>query len=135
MSFLEEDMLKVSGQNYALISVVSKDSNQKAEVTATKIRGVFNTIEEAQEWAKRLHKIDPNYDIHLVELYKWLLLPPPKDTKQEFMDEKLNEIIKGYEEQQDQAKEVFNERQRKLVSGDEDIFGNDPKQYKEESEE
>ena len=117
MSFLEEDTIKVAGQQYALISVVSPTSNQKSDACAVKIRGVFSTMEEAQNHAKRLVRIDQQFDIHLVELYKWLTIPPPQEgVTEEHQDSHLNELLKGHSEQQDRAREFFEDRKNDLVT-------------------
>ena len=41
---VDKDSEKLSGQNYALISVVSPQSSQKSENICLKIKGVFNTL-------------------------------------------------------------------------------------------
>ena len=50
---LEADPITIPGQNFALISIVSDHSNQKHEKCGVKIRGVFNTKEDAQHHAKK----------------------------------------------------------------------------------
>ena len=48
IDYLDEDFITVPGQKYALISVVSPQSQQKNDLCGLKIRGVFNTQEEGQ---------------------------------------------------------------------------------------
>jgi hypothetical protein len=113
---VDKDDSKVSGQNYALISVVSPDSNQKSKNLCLKIKGVFNNLEEANKHAEMLQKIDSVFDIYVVEMYSWLLLPPdPTLIEQKHVDEKLNEIIGGHRESQLKAKMYFDERKRELI--------------------
>lgn len=73
---LQEDLLTVPGQRFALVSFVSPHGKQKSDQCGMKIRGVFNSKEEANAHVKRLQKEDNTFDIFLVEMYKWVLIPP-----------------------------------------------------------
>jgi len=113
---VSKDDERVSGQNYALISIVSPESGQKAENICLKIKGVFSTLDEANKHAEMLQKLDATFDIFVVEMYSWLLVPPdPTLIEQKHVDNKLNEIIGGHRENQLKAKEYFNERKRELM--------------------
>ena len=113
---VDKDTEKVSGQNYALISIVSPQGGQKSENICLKIKGVFNTLEDANKHAEMLQKIDSTYDIYVVEMYSWLLVPPdPTLIEQKHVDSKLNEIIGGHRESQLKAKMYFEERKRELI--------------------
>jgi hypothetical protein len=111
---LDEDFIKLSGQNYALISVVSPSSTQKHDVCAMKIRGVFDTKEDAQHHVKRLMQSDSTFDVFLVDMYKWLPIPPDssKIDDKVYQEEMLNEIIRGHQEEQLRVKEHFEERKK-----------------------
>lgn len=119
---LEPDTVTIPGQNYALINVVSPSSNQKNDTCGVKIKGVFATQEDAQNYAKKLNKMDPTFDIFLVELYKWLPIPPSIDDiqDQKYQDEKLNSIISEHKEEQLRAKEYFEFRKSELMKGNVD---------------
>jgi hypothetical protein len=119
VDFLQPDSIKLPGQNYALISVVSPNSSQKNETCGLKIKGVFDTIQEAQLYAKKINKLDPIFDIYLVELYKWLPIPPNVDMieNKEYQDSMLNTIIKGHAEEQQKAVEFFETRKLELMKG------------------
>jgi hypothetical protein len=113
---LERDECKINGQNYALISVVSPNSNQKSDQLCIKIKGVFKTLQEANKHAEQLQKLDDMFDIYVVELYSWLLLPPdPTQMEQKHVDQKLNDIIGGHREAQMKAKAHFEERKKELM--------------------
>lgn len=113
---VDTDFTTVPGQKYALISVVSPQSNQKSDNLCLKIRGTFNTIEEANKQAEMLQKLDTTFDIYVVEMYSWLLLPPdPNMMEQKHIDNKLNEIIGGHRESQLKSKMYFEERKRELM--------------------
>lgn len=114
---LDEDFIKLSGQNYALISVVSPSSSQKHDVCAMKIRGVFDTKEDAQHHVKRLMQSDSTFDVFLVEMYKWLPIPPDSSKIEDtvYQEEVLNDIIRGHREEQLRVKEHFEERKKESL--------------------
>jgi hypothetical protein len=114
---LATDVLKVPGQNWALVSFVSPTSNQKNTNIGMKIRGVFDTRDEAVVHIKKLIKLDPVFDIFICDMYNWCLVPPDpeKIQDQQYQDEELNKIISGYRRNQIYAKEHFEERKRELL--------------------
>ena len=113
---VDKDSTTIPGQNYALISIVSPQSNQKSESCCLKIKGVFSKLDEANEHAAMLQKLDDTFDIYVVEMYSWLLVPPdPELLEQKHVDSKLNEIIGGHRESQLKSKMYFEERKRELM--------------------
>ena len=116
--YLEKDNLRVAGQNYAIISLISPTSPQKYERIAMKIKGVFNTIEEARKYAEKLHKADDTFDLHVVEMYAWVVVPPtPQNVAPEvhYSDQKLDELIAGHTEQQENAQIEFEKYKREMI--------------------
>jgi len=111
---LEQDYTTVPGQAFACLSIVGPDSPQKNDKYGIKIRGAFSTRDEASRHAKRLQKEDPTFDIYVVDLYKWLLIPPDPTKIEDvhYTNEKLEEIMSGYKENQAQAARMFNERKQ-----------------------
>ena len=113
---VDKDNEKLSGQNYALISVVSPQGKQQSDNICLKIKGVFNKLEEANKHAEILQKLESTFDIYVVEMYSWLLVPPdPTLIEQKHVDLKLNEIIGGHRESQLKAKMHFEERKKELL--------------------
>jgi hypothetical protein len=114
---LSTDPIKVPGQNWACVSFVSPDSNQKSKSMGMKIRGVFDLHSEAEDYVKRLIKLDPVFDIYICQMYDWCLVPPDpeKITNQTYQNEELNNIISGYRKNQIYAKEHFEERKREMI--------------------
>lgn len=119
IDYLKPDHKHFPGQNYALISVVSPDSNQKSKTCGVKIKGVFESIEIAQMEAKRLMQIDATFDIFLVEVGKWLPIPPDKDMiqSQEYQDGFLNDLIQGHIKNNELGNQMFEERKNELKNG------------------
>ena len=115
---LEQDFVTVPGQQFALISLVGPDLPQKNEKFGLKIRGVFATKPEAESYAKRLQKDDATFDIYLVDMYKWLLIPPDRDQIGDvhYVEEKLEEIMSKYRENQHNAKVMFEKRKKDMMA-------------------
>lgn len=114
---LEQDYTTVPGQIFACLSIVGPECPQKNDKFGIKIRGAFNTRDEAASHAKRLQKEDATFDIYVVDMYKWLLIPPDpvKIEDAHYTNEKLEELMTGYRENQAQAAKMFNERKRDMI--------------------
>lgn len=113
---LETDNKKINGQNYALISIIAPNTRQKHENICLKIKGVFSSIDEANTHAKILQSLDNTFDIYIVEMYSWLLLPPNNELIDEkYTDNKLNELIDGHKKNQLEAKIRYDERKKELT--------------------
>jgi len=118
MGTLEQDYLTVPGQLFACISFVGPDMPQKNEQLGMKIRGCFSTREEAATHAKRLQKDDALVDIYVVDMYKWLLIPPQRDQIEDvhYQNEKLEEIMSKYRQNQAAASAMFEKRKRDMMA-------------------
>ena len=118
MTTLEQDYTTVPGQLYACLSVVGPEAPQKNDKFGIKIRGAFNSRDEAAAHAKRLQKEDATFDIYVVDMYKWLLIPPDNLQIEDahYADEKLEELMSGYRENQVQAAAMFAERKRDMMA-------------------
>jgi hypothetical protein len=114
---LETDYTTVPGQIYACLSVIGPEAPQKNDKFGIKIRGAFATRDEAANHAKRLQREDPTFDIYVVDMYKWLLIPPDPTKIEDvhYTNEKLEEIMTGYKENQSQATRMFNERKEAMM--------------------
>ena len=114
---LEQDYTTVPGQVFACLSIVGPECPQKNDKFGIKIRGTFANRDEAANHAKRLQKEDPTFDIYVVDMYKWLLIPPDSSKIEDvhYTNDKLEEIMTGYKENQAQAARMFNERKQGMV--------------------
>jgi hypothetical protein len=114
---LETDYTTVPGQIYACLSVIGPEAPQKNDKFGIKIRGAFATRDEAANHAKRLQREDPTFDIYVVDMYKWLLIPPDPTKIEDvhYTNEKLEEIMTGYKDNQSQATRMFNERKEAMM--------------------
>ena len=116
---LTQDYTTVPGQLYACLSIIGPEAPQKNDKFGIKIRGAFANRDEAAHHAKRLQKEDPTFDIYVVDMYKWLLIPPDPSAIEDvhYTNEKLEEIMVGYKENQSQAARMFQERKDGMTSG------------------
>ena len=115
---LDQDYTTVPGQLFACISLVGPDCPQKTDKFGLKIRGCFQTRDEAASHAKRLQKEDATFDIYVVDMYKWLLIPPDnsKIDDTHYVEGKLEEIMTKYKENQKMASKMFEERKRDAMA-------------------
>lgn len=115
---LEEDTIQIPSQRFACISIVSPTSNQKYSTCALKIRGVFATEEEGKRHAEKLSKVDTTFDVFLVDMYKWLPIPPDTEMIEDkvYQEKVLNDIIQGHKEQQILVKQHFEEQKRNAMN-------------------
>ena len=111
IDYLTEDTIIPKNQKYVCISFLS-DKENKTTLNGIKIRGVFATIEEASEHAKKLQSIDKYFNVFVGEVGKWLPYDPsPTSDKAgdpEYAQDQLNNLMKGYLENQNKAK-IFQE--------------------------
>lgn len=90
-------------------------SREHAFQTSTrglKIRGVFNTQEEAEIRCKKLREIDPNHDIFVGPVGMWIPWDPDayKTGRVEFMEEELNQLHNEKLKNEEKAKQAFDQR-------------------------
>lgn len=90
-------------------------SREHAFQTSTrglKVRGVFNTQEEAEIRCKKLREIDPNHDIFVGPVGMWIPWDPDayKTGRVEFMEEELNQLHSEKLKNEERAKQAFDQR-------------------------
>ncbi len=118
MSALQGDYRTVPGQNFFILAVVGPDCPQKTDKFGIKISGGFATREEAGNHAKKMQADCADYDLYVVDGYKWLLIPPPRDEIKDthYVDEKLEQLFTVYNENQVMASKMFEERKRDMMA-------------------
>ena len=131
---LEQDYTTVPGQLFACLSVVGPEAPQKCDKFGIKIRGCFSTRDEAANHAKRLQREDSTFDIYVVDMYKWLLIPPDptKIEDSHYVNDKLEDIMAGYRENQKQAARLFEDRKRDMIENPQSEYikpGDDNSKY------
>jgi len=86
----------------------------KTSVRGIKVRGVYSTLEQAQQKTAELRKSDPDNNISIGEVGKWLAFDPDlyKTGGNEYMEEELNQLYKEKIKNEISAKEHFENRKR-----------------------
>ena len=89
----------------------------KTNVHGFKIRGAFDTVEEATERAKNIKKFDEKFNVYVAEVGCWCPWNPStaeiKDV--EYAETQLNTLMKKYAEGQDAKTEVYDKRKTDLI--------------------
>jgi hypothetical protein len=114
---LKEDDI-IPGQRYVCISFVSPEGIRNCSTRGLKIRGVYPTYQEAQDRAKKLQELDPNFDIFIGEVGKWLPWDPDPNSgakEQKYQEEELQKLVEGYEKNLSRAKKLQEDRKRDMI--------------------
>jgi len=109
---------KLDGQNYAAITFVGNDIDQKnKDRCAMKVRGIFNTYDECSNFCKELIEIDDTYDILVADLYKWLPCSPDVEKiEQVHTKEQLNTMYQAHEKESKNVKKIHNDKKHEITS-------------------
>ena len=86
----------------------------KTNVRGVKIRGVYQSKEEANARASKLHKTDSNFHVFVGQIGYWLPWDPCADKIDDeyFVDDQLNDLMQKYKEN-NVNKDIFYEEQKR----------------------
>ena len=89
----------------------NQENDFKTSVRGVKVRGVYSTLQEAQFRAGKLQKLDPNFNVYVGQVGYWLPWDPRPDkiAGQEYAEGELNELVKKYQENQENKDLHFRE--------------------------
>lgn len=95
-----------------------RDNNFKTSMRGIKVRGVFDTMEEAKNRSEFLKRTDNKFDIFLAQVGCWCPWSPnPNDLKdQEFSETQLNTLMKQYKKNMDSKDELFEQRKTDIIN-------------------
>lgn len=90
----------------------NKKNRFQTSVRGLKVRGVYNSQEEAELRCKKLRETDPNHDIYVGPVGIWIPYDPDayKTGRIEFMEEELNQLHHEKLKNEMEAKEAFEKR-------------------------
>lgn len=108
---LEEDFVKVPGQNFAVLSFIDSlqykglklEGHMSLPMHLIKVRGVFKTLESAEAHVKLQRKMDAHFDYHIVTTHKWTTIGAHMASEQEWESEIVNSNMQSYFEKQDEV--------------------------------
>ena len=116
--YLSEDTLLPKDQKFVCLSFLT-DKENKTTLTGVKVRGVYETYDEACKQAKNLQAVDEAFNVFVGEMGKWLPFDPAPDSEavktSEYANEELNNMMKSYLENQEKAKLFHEQRKNELM--------------------
>lgn len=115
--YLFEDPL-INGQKFVCISVLTpKNFKEETNMHTLKVRGSYDTYDEAKKRADFLRNIDSNINVYVGEVGKWLPFEDnPENAKDhDYQNKRLNSMMKGYLENQEKAKEFHEQRKNEMI--------------------
>lgn len=91
----------------------------KTSVRGLKIRGVYSTLDEAQNRAKLVQERDRSFHVFVGQVGYWLPWDPAAEgiENQEYLEKDLNELMKKYKENQAQ-KDIMYQTQVEVMKSD-----------------
>jgi len=116
----QRDPIEVPGQKFFVFSYAAPHTSpQHCKYIAIKIRGVFNTKEEADKRLAEVHQMDPDFDIFVLDMYEWIVIPPPVEHQTAmpcfYNQPKLQELMKNHYETVARGASEVQERMQKSV--------------------
>jgi hypothetical protein len=104
-------------------------NNFQTTMRGLKIRGSYGQKEEAEARAKKLQKMDPDHNIYVGQVGKWLPWDPSPSAipDQEYAEDQLNTLMKKYKENEE-AREQFHKEQRDRARKNKTVMNMDGQQ-------
>jgi hypothetical protein len=120
--FVYEHGVKLEDDFYA-------KNNFQTTMRGLKIRGSYGQKEEAEARAKKLQKMDPDHNIYVGQVGKWLPWDPSPSAipDQEYAEDQLNNLMKKYKENEE-AREQFHKEQRERIRKNKGVMNMDGSQ-------
>lgn len=115
------ELLKLVASLKTQVSRFQKEKEleqKKITMYTFKVRGSYEDVDDAQSRIKYLNSIDSNVNIYLAEVGKWCPFDddPEKAKDAVYKDEELNRLMKGYKENQEKGKRLFEQRKSEMVA-------------------
>jgi hypothetical protein len=95
-----------------------RDNNFQTTIRGLKVRGVFDTLEEAKNRSEFLKKVDNKFNIFIGQVGVWCPWSPnPNDiNNQEYSESQLNTLMKKYKENMDNKDIMFEQRKQEQIN-------------------
>jgi hypothetical protein len=120
---LNESKMKVEFEDFmfknstALEEEFHAKNNFATTIRGIKVRGVFSSDVEASARAKKLQRSDPNFNIYMGSVGKWMAWEPEpsKVGEQEYANDQLNTLMKKYRENEDARDTFYTEQKARRI--------------------
>jgi hypothetical protein len=132
-----------SVNNQELETTYHRDNNFTTSIRGIKVRGVFDTIEEAKNRSEFIKKIDNKFNIYIAQMGCWCPWSPNPDCleNQEYAETQLNTLMKEYKKNMNDKDVVFENRKSSLfpaqsasISGENSVITEEPAETTESTE-
>jgi hypothetical protein len=112
----EEYQYFINSRSSELETLFHEKVDFKTSIRGIKIRGVFDSMKEAEVRSKVLKRIDDKFHVYVAQVGCWCPWSPNPDdiTDQEYAETQLNTLMKNYKENQNKKDVFFEERKREL---------------------
>jgi hypothetical protein len=118
----KEDALKeeynffMSARGTDLDKQYYEENNFQTSIRGIKVRGVFDSLREAEIRAQVLKKLDDRFNVYVAQVGCWCPWSPNPDDigNQEYAESHLNTLMKKYKDNQDQKNYFYEERKKEL---------------------
>ena len=89
----------------------------RSSIRGLKVRGVYDTRQEAEHRAKILHRMDQDHHVFVGSIGQWLPWDPNPDkiANQEYINDELNNMMGEYKKNQMYKDQFFEERKKEQV--------------------
>ena len=89
----------------------------KSNIRGLKVRGIYDSRQEAEQRAKILHRMDQDHHVFVGSVGQWLPWDPEPDKidNQEYIDEGLNNLMGEYKKNQISKDQFFEERKKEKM--------------------
>jgi len=92
-------------------------NNYQTSVRGLKVRGVYDSRQEAEQRAKILHRMDQDHHVFVGSIGQWLPWDPEPDkiADQEYINDELNNMMGEYKKNQIDKDQFFQERKNEQM--------------------
>lgn len=104
-------------QNFLVLSYVTPDGSTKVRSLkgiCFKFSGTFRLLEDAKNYARIIRDENPLFDVSVVDLYEWGIIPLPDEERpfvsKEYTDPLLSRAVAGLQRSMVQGKKELEER-------------------------
>ena len=107
-----------SVNNEELEQSYHRDNNFVTSMRGIKVRGTFDTLDEAKNRSEFLKKIDTKFNIYIAQVGCWCPWSPNPECldNQEYSETQLNTLMKEYKKNMDDKDVIFEDRKNKVAS-------------------
>ena len=94
-------------------------SGRKTSIRGVKVRGVYDSYEQAERRAKQLQRTDRSFHVFVGQVGYWLPWDPNADNveDEEYLEDELNNLMKEYKKNEINRDIFYEEQKREKLKG------------------